>query len=306
MNKIFLENDVIVLHTKTIIKLFSYKNWSDLVSLYLFYHKQCKIQETNQSFTVKEFVKQWLWWWDKRFADAKKILKELNLVEDVIDRDDKWVIKWWYVKLKYIISHTEANLSSGAETNSVGESTSGCQQTNAWSNKLEMLKVNNLNASEETTDSSSKDDSPVDDKEINNHLVVDKKINTNESNNKELVDDKRNTRDQASELYDYYVWKFPWKKWHARATAIDKILILFKKYSYEQLKLFVDIYVEDKITTLQKKEFTYIKTCDNFFWNVKWTKIKFVENFEWRELLSKPKQQVSTNNILDDKDNIDW
>ena len=125
-------------------------------------------------------------------------------------------------------------------------------------------------------------------------------------NNKELVDDKRNTRNKATDLYDFYCSTFSFKKWHKRATSIERIKDALKNYSEDQIKLFIQIYNEDKLTTIKNKEYQYIKTCENFFWYDKWSKVKFIANFEWRELLSKPKQQVSTNNILDDKDNIDW
>lgn len=135
MNVINIEKETILLSTNTIQKLFQYKNWSDVVALYLFYHKQCKLQKTNQSFTTSTFSKKWLWWWDKRFKEAKKILKELNLVENYCDKDEKWIIKWWYIKLNYIKSQKEANQSSGAENHPVDQSTHGWQNTNALSSK---------------------------------------------------------------------------------------------------------------------------------------------------------------------------
>lgn len=57
MNSIALENELIIVSTETIHKLFSYENGSDVVALYLFYHKQCKMQGTNQSLTTSDFAK---------------------------------------------------------------------------------------------------------------------------------------------------------------------------------------------------------------------------------------------------------
>lgn len=134
MNEIAIEKDIIIISNKTLIKLFSYKNWSDLVSLYMFYHKQCKLQWTNQSFTLWDFVKKGLNWWDKRFKSAKKILKELYLIEDIQHKNDKWQIVWHFIKLNYIQSHNKANLSTGAENHPLAVSIGGSQETNAWSN----------------------------------------------------------------------------------------------------------------------------------------------------------------------------
>jgi hypothetical protein len=155
MNTIELEQQSIILSTETINKLFNYKNWSDLVALYLFYHKQCKLQKTNQSFTTCNFAKKWLWRWDKRFKTTKKILKDLDLIEDIQDRDDKWVIKWRYIKIKYLKSVNKATLSTSAETHPLAVSTSGHQDTNAlssininalssYNNKEQTLNKNNL------------------------------------------------------------------------------------------------------------------------------------------------------------------
>lgn len=144
MNEINLEKDIMIISNQTIINLFSYDNWADLVALYMFYHKQCKLQSTNQSFTVRDFAKKWLKWWDKRFKDSKKILKELNLIEDISQRNEKWHIIWWFIKLNYLKSLNNTNISSGAETHSMDKTTSGWQETNALNIKDKMLKVNNI------------------------------------------------------------------------------------------------------------------------------------------------------------------
>lgn len=149
MNEISLEQKVILVSTRTICELFDQENWSDLVALYMFYHKQCKLQKTNQSFTTSNFAMKWLSWWDKRFKDAKKVLKELMLIEDIVSKNDKWIINWWFIKLNYIESLSKANLSSGAETHPVDESTGGWQKTNAWSIK----DINAWSIKEETAES---------------------------------------------------------------------------------------------------------------------------------------------------------
>lgn len=146
MNEILLEKKIILVSTRTICELFDQENWSDLVALYMFYHKQCKLQGTNQSFTTSDFAMKWLWWWDKRFKNAKKSLKELRLIEDITTRNDKWSIEWWFIKLNYIESLNKANLTSSAETHPLGVATGCWQKTNAWSTK----DINAWSTKEET------------------------------------------------------------------------------------------------------------------------------------------------------------
>ena len=176
MNEIMLEKDIILISNQTIVNLFNYENWSDVVALYMFYHKQCKLQWTNQSFTVWDFVMKWLRWWDKRFGDAKKVLKELNLIEDISQRDDKGKVVWWFIKLNYLQSFNKANLSTTSETHTLAVSTGGWQGTNALSKKLEMLKVEKENASETTIICSN--NTTIKNDSLNNNDIV--KDNTKE------------------------------------------------------------------------------------------------------------------------------
>jgi hypothetical protein len=129
-NSINIEEEIIILSAGTIHKLFSFDNGSDVVSLYLFYHKQCKFQGTNQSFTVADFAKKGLKWGDVKYRNAKKILKQLWLVEDVCEKWDDGKINGWFVKLNYIKTTTTQN-------HSLVSSTGGFQETNAWSSKTE-------------------------------------------------------------------------------------------------------------------------------------------------------------------------
>lgn len=101
MNEIELEKDIIILSTRTIQKLFSYENWADVVALYLFYSNQLKIQWANQHsiVCVWDFVKESLHWWDDRFKKAKRVLREIWLIEDmrIIWEDGK--IAWSSIKI---------------------------------------------------------------------------------------------------------------------------------------------------------------------------------------------------------------
>lgn len=128
-----LENEVIVVSAETIHKIFWYENGADAVSLYMFYSKQNKIQETNQSWTTTEFIKTWLWWGQERIKKAKDLLKSLDLIEEIVDRNEKWQAVKWYVKVNYIKSLTEAN-SNNTQWKPHVVKTTCCQWvTNAWS-----------------------------------------------------------------------------------------------------------------------------------------------------------------------------
>ena len=135
MNEIRLEQKIILTSTQTICNLFDYENWADLVALYMFYHKQCKLQKTNQSFTTSNFVMQWLRWGRDRFAKAKNLLTDLWLVEDISDKWEDWKIKGWYIKLNYIESTDDQNILDATKNHPTDLTQCGSQRTNAWSTK---------------------------------------------------------------------------------------------------------------------------------------------------------------------------
>jgi len=144
MNKISLENEIIIVSTETIHKLFQYNNWSDVVALYLFYHKQCKIQKTNQSWTTWIFIKKWMNISKQRITDARAVLKELWLIEDIKDTTKDWK---WYVKLNYIKSSTVKDNLNLPENELVQNWTCSSGDTNAWSSKsLNAWSSKSLNA----------------------------------------------------------------------------------------------------------------------------------------------------------------
>ena len=143
----------------------------------------------------------------------------------------------------------------------------------------------------------------------NNQLV---NVNNKESpTSKELVNERNKKRkpsdEDASSIYEYYTQvAFPKKTKHKRATSIDRILDTLKRYSKEQIIDSILRYKDTKKETIQKQEWTFIKTCENFFWNDKWSKVKFIENFISNE---EPRQQILETNKeikLEDQDNVDW
>ncbi len=80
-------------------------------------------------------------------------------------------------------------------------------------------------------------------------------------------------------IYEYFLKAFPNKKWSARKLSLERIKVLLKTYSKEQLILSIDNYKKSKQDTINKKEWQFIKTCDTFFGYEKWSKVRFIERF---------------------------
>ncbi len=129
--EIEIEKDIISLTTKTVEFLLT-KN-PDALTLYLLYHKNAKIQKTNQIWTTDTFGMRGLGWGKKRYTDAKNILIESGLVEITQPRLENGRLGKIFVKLKYIHRKDQKPLAV--------ETAGGNQETNALSNKTEMLKV---------------------------------------------------------------------------------------------------------------------------------------------------------------------
>jgi len=146
----YIEADQIVWTTfYTIDRLLEHKNWPDALALYFRYIKQSRIQETNQSWSLDSFMMQWLWWWDLRFKNAKRLLKDLGLIEVVQVRWTDGKVKTFYVKTNFIINEQklkqytiqyEIPATSSAKNQSVDFPPDGEWGTNALSTKYKCLK----------------------------------------------------------------------------------------------------------------------------------------------------------------------
>jgi len=102
MNKILLEDEICLISTQTLHRLYKNEKGHDAVSLYLFYYYHSKIQKTNQPKALNEFCIKGLKWGEVRFKRAKNILKENNLIEDVQHKSKDGKIRGCYIKLNYI------------------------------------------------------------------------------------------------------------------------------------------------------------------------------------------------------------
>lgn len=115
----------------------------DAFALYFKLMKQARMQQTNQTYSLNEFLKKGMWRWEDRLRNAKNILKQLGLVDDVTIRDEKWKITWHYVRVNYLIDEnkvrnqaTTYNLTTVGNLPGVDEPTTGWTDANALSTKI--------------------------------------------------------------------------------------------------------------------------------------------------------------------------
>jgi hypothetical protein len=88
-----------------------WKQWPDAFALYFKLMKQARIQQTNQTYSLNSFLKDGMWWWTDRLRNAKNILKNLWLVDDVNLQDEKWKIIAHYVRVNYLIDEEKVRTS---------------------------------------------------------------------------------------------------------------------------------------------------------------------------------------------------
>lgn len=118
------------------------KNWPDAYALYTKLVKQCRIQQTNQPLSLNIFLREWFGWWDERLKKARKVLKTLWLIDDIVTRDESGKINWHFVRVNYLINEDKVrnacmtcDLSTEALNQGLDYSTSGETDTNALSTK---------------------------------------------------------------------------------------------------------------------------------------------------------------------------
>ena len=117
------------------------KYWPDTFAVYFKLLEQTRIQKTNRTFTLNKFLMNFFGWWDDRVSRAKKILKNLWLIDDIVIRD--WgKIVWHYVQVNYLIDENKVRntcstyiLTTTTENQGVESTMSGEIETNALSTK---------------------------------------------------------------------------------------------------------------------------------------------------------------------------
>lgn len=132
-----------------------WKNWPDALALYIRLLKQSRIQETNQTWSLNEFLQQSLWRGRDRLQNAKKILNDLWLIDYIQIRDEKWRMKSKYVRVNYLINEQKIrtnNITYDLQIDRLTEKSSdGETTTNALSNiNINALSIKNNIAPFET------------------------------------------------------------------------------------------------------------------------------------------------------------
>lgn len=72
----------------------------DAMALYIHYMFTAKMQETNSVKAFSGYCREGLGWGKDRFNAAKKLLIDLEIIEDVVRRDEKKRITGYFVKVK--------------------------------------------------------------------------------------------------------------------------------------------------------------------------------------------------------------
>lgn len=148
-----------------------WKQWPDAFALYFKLMKQARIQQTNQTYSLNSFLKDGMWWWTDRLRNAKNILKNLWLVDDVNLQDEKWKIIGHYVRVNYLIDEEKVRTAGVTynvstcwlwpqmdENHQWTPATCGQTATNALNTKIGNAlntKIENISSKEETEQSSS-------------------------------------------------------------------------------------------------------------------------------------------------------
>ena len=116
--------------------------WPDAFALYFKLMKQARIQQTNQTYSLNEFLKRWMWRWDDRLRNAKNVLKKLWLIDEINIQDEKWKITWRYIRVNYLINEDRIrtlgityNLSTTGVYRQTVTPTDGWTDANALSTK---------------------------------------------------------------------------------------------------------------------------------------------------------------------------
>ena len=128
------------------------KYWPDAFALYVKLIKQSRIQQTNQTYTLNNFLENYFWWWHEKVSKVKNVLKKLWLIDDVVIRWEWWKLQWHYVRVNYLINEEKVrntsmtyNLTTSLENRQSVSTTCGematnalsTQYINAWSNTKE-------------------------------------------------------------------------------------------------------------------------------------------------------------------------
>lgn len=116
---------------------------------------------------------------------------------------------------------------------------------------------------------------------------------------------KKENAETCERLYESFSKRTKQKR-HNKKLALQRISSLLKIYSKEELQIAIEEYFKEKKETIQKNEWNFVKTCENFFWYEKWTKVEFCAKYiiEVKEKITETKK-VDNSFWWEDKFNFD-
>ena len=97
-----IADDLLVINKATIERLFQEETQNPLI-LYLFYYKTAKWQKNNPIKASDDYCKKCLHWGIDKLQAAKKVLKEMNLIDSIKRTNSKGLITGWYIKVNYLV-----------------------------------------------------------------------------------------------------------------------------------------------------------------------------------------------------------
>ena len=138
-------NEIVGTTFYTIHKITAQKNWESALCLYFAYIEQSRIQESNRTRSLDKFMMKKLWRGNTKLLNAKKVLKNLWLIDQIQVRDKDWKIQTVYVKTNYIIDEQKVRQNNIIHEIQVSppqpsKRVYGEQETNALSIKDKCLK----------------------------------------------------------------------------------------------------------------------------------------------------------------------
>ena len=120
-------DEPIVISKATTDLLLKQENPGDLIALYWFYYQTAKWQKTNQPKCANTYIQKGLHWGHNKVQEIKNQLKNLHLIDSVIETNEHGIIVSHYVKVNFIcyLPQTPENRVSGTSTQSPENRVSG-------------------------------------------------------------------------------------------------------------------------------------------------------------------------------------
>ncbi len=135
-----IDQEPIVLSKPLLDQLLNQPNPANLIALYCFYYYTAKWQRTNQPKATINYVAKGIKWGVDKVRAAKKQLKNLGLIDDVIERD-KGKVSGHYIKVNFIWSNTSSHFI---------DFTRGGKTPGMVKSKVNALSTNNINKKKNT------------------------------------------------------------------------------------------------------------------------------------------------------------